>query len=109
MTKTLSPPRTALEIAAGEFPGIESDPETCGGAPRIAGTRVTVGTIMARYRVHSGSLQGILEDYPLLTEKQVLTAMEFYSHHREQIDADQRAIEQYHEEHSKRWLRKTLR
>lgn len=106
MTETLSPPKRFAEKSPELSPGIESDPETCGGAPRIAGTRITVGTIMARYRVHSGSIEAILIDYPLLTEKQVRTAMEYYSRHQGEIDASELANERYHEEQSKRWMRR---
>jgi uncharacterized protein (DUF433 family) len=86
------------------FPGIESDAETCGGSPRIAGTRVTVGTIMARYRVHAGSIQAILVDYPLLDETQVRSAMDYYSLYSQEIDAQEEANRRYCEEQSNLWL-----
>jgi uncharacterized protein (DUF433 family) len=106
MTRTVSPPKPSSQKKTDSFPGIESDDETCGGAPRIAGTRVTVGTIMARYRVHSGSIEAILIDYPLLTEKQVRTAMDYYAKHQEEIDAEQREIARIRTELSERWRNK---
>lgn len=106
MAKTLSHPKPISQNSAGLFQGIESDPETCGGAPRIAGTRVTVGTIMARYRVHSGSIQAVLVDYPLLTEKQVRTAMDYYASHKDEIDRDQIEMDRVRTELAERWRTK---
>jgi uncharacterized protein (DUF433 family) len=106
MTKTIPKAKPILVNDAITFPGIECDPETCGGAPRIAGTRVTVGTVMARYRVHSGSITAILVDYPLLTEKQVRTAMDYYSHHKDEIDQVQFELDRVRTELAERWRTK---
>lgn len=50
--------------------------DICGGEPVVAGTRVTLRTILASL-AEGATVQEILEDFPTLTEKQVLAIIAF--------------------------------
>ena len=52
------------------------DPQVCGGEPVIAGTRVTIRTILAS--LADGASPGeIISDFPALTEEQVRAVIAF--------------------------------
>jgi uncharacterized protein (DUF433 family) len=51
-------------------PGIEVDPEICGGKPCIANTRLAVSIIL-EYLEYGKSFNDILESYPFLTEENI--------------------------------------
>ncbi len=55
---------------------IERNPEICGGAPVIRGTRVTLRTVLASL-AEGGSVPEILGDYPSLTEDDVRAVIAF--------------------------------
>ena len=55
---------------------IERNPEICGGAPVIRGTRVTLRTVLASL-AEGASVPEILEDYPSLTEDDVRAVIAF--------------------------------
>jgi uncharacterized protein (DUF433 family) len=66
---------------------VESTPGTCGGAPRIAGTRIRVSQIVLL--VESGSSPDeIITSFPHLTLADVYAALAFYHDHRELIDTE---------------------
>lgn len=66
---------------------IECTPETCGGAPRIAGTRIRVSQIVLL--TESGSSPDeIITSFPHLTLADVYAALTYYHDHRELIDAE---------------------
>jgi len=66
---------------------IESTPGTCGGAPRIAGTRIRVSQIVLL--IESGSSPDeIITSFPHLTLADVYAALTYYHDHRDVIDAE---------------------
>jgi len=63
--------------------------ETCGGRPRIAGTRITVDHLVA-YReilLKESMTERLLRAYPHLTEGQIKAAFAYYDKHKEEIDS----------------------
>lgn len=66
---------------------IITTPETCGGRPRIAGTRMTVQSIAMDYRIGM-SAEEIAQEYPHLTLAQIYTALAYYHASKGQIEAD---------------------
>lgn len=52
------------------------DPQVCGGEPVIAGTRVTIRTILASL-AEGARIGEILSDFPALTEEQVMAVIAF--------------------------------
>jgi uncharacterized protein (DUF433 family) len=66
---------------------IESTPGTCGGKPRIAGTRIRVQDIVI-WTEMGDSVDDIVADYPHLTLADVYAALSYYHDNREQIDQD---------------------
>ncbi len=58
----------------GKF--ILRDPQVCGGQPVIAGTRVTIRTILASL-AEGASIEEILADFPTLTEEQLRAVIAF--------------------------------
>src|SRR5690242_20642162 len=63
---------------------IVSSPDTCGGKPRIAGTRTTVQNIAVLYN-GAWSIETIADELSL-TLGQVSAALSYYFDHREAID-----------------------
>lgn len=61
-------------------PLIECCPGVCGGRPVIKGTRISVEHIHSLYFINDATVQQILEDYPQLTQEQVLAAINYYDH-----------------------------
>ncbi len=66
---------------------IIATPETCGGRPRIAGTRMTVQNIAMDYKTGM-SAEEIAQEYPHLTLAQIYTALAYYHANKDQIEAD---------------------
>lgn len=63
--------------------------ETCGGRPRIAGTRITVDHLVA-YReilLKESMTERLVRAYPHLTEEQIEAAFAYYDKHKEEIDS----------------------
>ena len=54
------------------------DPEVCNGRPIIAGTRITVQTIL-EFLAAGDSVEDVLEEYPALTRFDVLSCFEYAS------------------------------
>lgn len=55
---------------------ITRDPAICGGAPVLAGTRVTLRTVLASL-AEGATFETILADFPTLTEQHVRAAIAF--------------------------------
>ena len=55
---------------------IESSPDVTMGKPVVAGTRITVESILDRLAVGE-TIEGIVEEHPRLTREAVLAAIEF--------------------------------
>ncbi len=66
---------------------IDCTPGTCGGAPRIAGTRIRVSQIVLLNESGSSPDQ-IVTSYPHLKLSDVYAALAYYHDHREAIDTE---------------------
>ena len=59
--------------------------DNCGGLYRVAGTRVSLDSIVYVFR--SGqSAESIAQSFPVLTLEQVYGSIAFYLRHREEVD-----------------------
>jgi len=76
-----------------EHPYIVRVPGVCGGRPIVAGTRISVRTIVERTRLGDPPDQ-IVVDYPPLTLAQVYDALSYYHEHQAKIDAEIAANEE---------------
>lgn len=65
---------------------IAQSPGTCGGRPRIAGTGVSVRTIVGHH-LSGETPEGIVTQMPHLTLAQVHAALAYYYANRDQMDA----------------------
>ncbi len=73
---------------------IVSTPGTCGGRPRIAGTRMSVQSIAMDYKAGM-SPEEIAAEFPHLTLAQIYAALAYYHANKDTIEAD---IAAYYEE-----------
>ena len=64
---------------------IVSTPGTCGGKPRIAGSRIRVQDVVVWHEAWGLSPEEIVTDFPQLTLAQVHAALAYYYDHREEI------------------------
>lgn len=72
--------------ALGEaFPGIDSEPNICGGEPRIVRTRIPVWVLEQARRLGM-SEAGILASYPTLTATDLANAWTYVRARRDEID-----------------------
>lgn len=74
---------------------IEIAPETCGGKPRIAGTRIRVQDIVAWHEVHGRSPDEIVSGYPHISLADVYAALSYYHAHREDIARQMKDDEEF--------------
>ena len=65
-------------------------PGVVGGEPIVRGTRLAVRHIVLEWRAR-GSVEGVLDSYPILTKEEVAEALAYYDAHRDEIDEDIRA------------------
>jgi uncharacterized protein (DUF433 family) len=70
-------------------------PGTCGGKPRIAGTRIRVAHVYHWHEVQGRSPAQIVADYPHLKLADVHAALAYFWDHREEVLAEIRADEEY--------------
>jgi uncharacterized protein (DUF433 family) len=77
---------------------IVSTPDTCGGKPRIAGSRIQVKHIVVMHERQGMKPEEIVTEYPHLTLAGIYSALAYYHDHREQINADIRAELEWYEE-----------
>ena len=70
-----------------EHPHIVRIEGVCGGRPIIAGTRISVRTLVERVRL-GDSPEQIVENYPPLTLAQVYDALSYYHEHEPEIEAE---------------------
>lgn len=73
---------------------IVSTPGTCGGKPRIDGTRIKVQNIYLWHEVDGDSVEEILKEYPHLTRAGIHAALSYYWDHEAQIQQHLREDEQ---------------
>jgi uncharacterized protein (DUF433 family) len=74
-----------IHIASHPVEHIVSTPGTCGGKPRIAGTRIRVQDVVVWHEAWGQSPEEIVTDFPQLTLAQVHAALAYYYDHREEI------------------------
>ncbi|MEX2139365.1 MAG: DUF433 domain-containing protein [Pirellulales bacterium] len=74
---------------------IELTPGTCGGKPRIAGTRIKVSLIATLSERNRLTPDEIVEAYPHLTLAQVHAALAYYWEHRDEIEQEIRDEQSY--------------
>jgi uncharacterized protein (DUF433 family) len=67
------------------FPGIESDPEVCGGEPRILRTRIPIWLLVQARRLGTSEAD-LLRSYPVLRAEDLANAWAFARTHRDEIE-----------------------
>lgn len=87
---------------AGTLPVIRehivSTPDTCGGKPRIAGSRVQVKHVAIMHERERMSPEDIVSEFPHLTLADIYAALAYYHDHREAINAEIAADRAWYEE-----------
>lgn len=69
-------------------PHIVTDPEVCGGSPRLANTRITVRAVVMAILLHGLTPDELLQHYPHLSLAAIYGALSYYYDHREAIDRE---------------------
>jgi uncharacterized protein (DUF433 family) len=77
---------------------IVATPDTCGGKPRIAGSRIQVKHVAIMHERQSMSPEEIVSEFPHLTLAGVYAALAYYHDHREEINAEITADRAWYEE-----------
>jgi uncharacterized protein (DUF433 family) len=77
-----------------DYPHIVKTPDTCAGAARIDGTRITVKLIVAKVVRHRMLPEEVLMDHPHLTMAQIHSALAYYFDNKAEVDAAMRADEE---------------
>jgi len=67
------------------FPGIDSQPNICGGEPRIVRTRIPVWVLVQARHLGLSEAE-LLKGYPTLRAEDLSNAWAYYRVHREEID-----------------------
>lgn len=67
------------------FPGIDSQPDICGGEPRIVRTRIPVWVLVQARRLGLSEAE-LLRGYPTLRAEDLSNAWAYYRVHREEIE-----------------------
>ncbi|RMF27842.1 MAG: DUF433 domain-containing protein [Chloroflexi bacterium] len=75
------------------FPGIESQPDVCGGEPCIVRTRIPVWLLVQARRLGSSEAD-LLRAYPTLRAEDLANAWAYYRAHREEIERQIREHEE---------------
>ena len=79
---------TLIRMPTVVHPHIVSQPNVCGGSPRVKDTRITVRTIVVYVLHHGLAPEDLLSYYPHLTLATIYDALAYYYDNREEIDAD---------------------
>lgn len=74
------------------FPGIESDPQVCGGEPCIVRTRIPVWLLVQARRLGTSEVD-LLRSYPTLHAEDLTNAWAYERSHRKEIDMQIRVNE----------------
>ena len=69
----------------GSYPGIEANPEVCGGDPCIVRTRIPVWLLVQAKRLGTSEAE-LLRAYPTLRAEDLANAWSYYRGHREEIE-----------------------
>jgi uncharacterized protein (DUF433 family) len=75
------------------FPGIESNPQVCGGEPCIVRTRIPVWLLVQARRLGTSEAE-LLHAYPTLRAEDLANAWAYERSHRKEIDAQIRVNEE---------------
>jgi uncharacterized protein (DUF433 family) len=89
---------TTPALVPEEWPSrnhIESTPGSCGGKPRIAGTRIRVQDIYVWHELHGQSADQIVSQFPHITLADVYAALAYFWDHREEIQKQMKADDQF--------------
>ena len=76
----------------GEFPGIETSSDVCGGEARIVRTRIPVWVLEQTRRLGTGEAE-LLQIYPTLRADDLSNAWAYVHSHREEIEREIRENE----------------
>jgi uncharacterized protein (DUF433 family) len=77
---------------------IVSTPDTCGGKPRIAGSRIQVKHVAIMHERQGMTPEAIVSEYPHLTLADIYAALAYYHDHREAINSEIVADREWYEE-----------
>ena len=77
---------------------IVSTPDTCGGKPRIAGSRIQVKHVAIMHERQGMTPEAIVSEHPHLTLADIYAALAYYHDHREKINAEIAADREWYEE-----------
>jgi uncharacterized protein (DUF433 family) len=99
-TPTQSPSSEAATplVSPAERVHIVSTPDTCGGKPRIAGSRIQVKHLAIMHERQGMSPEDIVSEFPHLTLADVYAALAYYHDHREAMNAEIAADRAWYEE-----------
>jgi uncharacterized protein (DUF433 family) len=75
---------TPTNIAA-ETERIVLTPDTCGGQPRVAGTRIRVQDIYCWHEVEGKSADEIVNSFPQISMADVYAALSYFWSHRDEL------------------------
>jgi uncharacterized protein (DUF433 family) len=81
---------------------IVSTPDTCGGKPRIAGSRIRVKDVVILHDRQGMAPAEIVSKWPHLTLASIYAALAYYRDHREEINAEIAADQSWYEEQKAR-------
>jgi len=73
-------------------------PDTCGGKPRITGSRIRVKDVVVWHERMGRTPAQIVSEYPHLTLADIHAALAYYHDHREEINADIQAERHLYEQ-----------
>ena len=77
---------------------IVATPETCGGRPRIAGSRVRVKDVVIMHERQGMGPEAIVSEFPHLTLADLHAALAYYHDHREELNAEIAADRAWYEQ-----------
>jgi uncharacterized protein (DUF433 family) len=77
---------------------IVSTPDTCGGKPRVAGSRIQVKHLAIMHERQGMSPEEIVSEFPHLTLADIYAALAYYHDHREAINAEIAADRAWYDE-----------
>lgn len=81
---------------------IVATPDTCGGKPRIAGSRIQVKQVALMHTRLGLSPEQIVSEFPHLTLASVHAALAYYHDHREELNAEMASDRAWYEEQCQR-------
>jgi uncharacterized protein (DUF433 family) len=76
---------TVVRGLSGAFPGIESNPDVCGGEPCIVRTRIPVWLLEQARRLGTSEAE-LLRAYPTLRAADLVNAWSYVTIHRDEIE-----------------------